>query len=149
MDSQKFMQECVARGHQQPTIRIGSTGPAVALWQNLLNKEIGSALRVDGVFGSGTHTATLGFQRKVGLRADGAVGTKTWAAAMVAPCYAAVLAQQQQQGKARGESARQMERQAAHGFGALDLSFSVLDTKSMILGAVIGIAAGAVLFGRK
>ena len=42
-----------------------------------------------------------------------------------------------------------MMAESQRGVGALDLSFSVLDTKSMILGVVLGLGVGAVLFRKK
>ena len=94
MDTQKFVEQCIAKSHKQPTIRIGSSGAPVRLWQTLMQREIGAAIKADGVFGPQTHAATLAFQRKVGLRADGVVGQKTWTAGAVAPCYAAAVMQQ-------------------------------------------------------
>jgi hypothetical protein len=35
------------------------------------------------------------------------------------------------------------------GLGAMDLSFSALDVKSMVLGGVLGLGLGVVLFRRK
>jgi peptidoglycan hydrolase-like protein with peptidoglycan-binding domain len=60
----------------RPTIKQGSSGPDVVLWQ----KVIGVA--TDGKFGPGTTAATKTWQTKRGLPADGIVGPKTWAAAL-------------------------------------------------------------------
>lgn len=57
-----------------PTIRQGSSGPAV--------KDLQTALRIpaDGKFGPQTKTAVVAFQKAQRLTADGVVGPKTWAA---------------------------------------------------------------------
>ena len=57
------------------TIRQGSTGADVSLWQTFLK------LPVDGNFGPATVTATKAWQSSHGLTADGVVGAATWAAA--------------------------------------------------------------------
>lgn len=59
----------------QPTIKKGSTGPAVKAWQTILG------VTADGIFGSGTESATKKWQAARGLTADGIVGPKSWAAA--------------------------------------------------------------------
>lgn len=59
-----------------PTIRQGSNGGAVMVWQTI----IGAAC--DGDFGPATASATIAFQRKNGLAADGIVGPITWAAGL-------------------------------------------------------------------
>ena len=61
-----------------PTLRQGSKGDLVQAMQELLAKA-GSSLAVDGIFGSGTRSAVVAFQKKNGLEADGIVGPKTWA----------------------------------------------------------------------
>lgn len=134
IDPRKFVERCVADAQRRPTLRMGSSGPDVHTWKVLMGKELGSPMTSTDVFDGRTQLATQALQRKVGIPADGVVGPKTWAAGLVAPCYAAALHQQQM---------------ATHGVGAFDLSFSVLDTKSMVLGVVIGVAAGAVLFRKK
>jgi len=58
------------------TIREGSRGPDVALWQTI----IGSG--VDGIFGPNTTAKTKSWQAGHGLAADGIVGPKSWAAAL-------------------------------------------------------------------
>lgn len=58
-----------------PTIRLGSTGPAVIAWQNYLG------VTADGKFGPATEAATKKVQAQFGLTADGVVGPKTWALA--------------------------------------------------------------------
>lgn len=156
---QQFMQKCLAFSTSMPRVLIGSRGEAVRRWQTLMQKEMAAKIQADGLFGATTQAATMAFQRKSKLPPDGIVGTRTWAAALVAPCYAGALEAQRnprasemalmqlraQVQKMRDEAARS----AAHGVGALDLSFSVLDPKSMVLGVVLGVAAGAVLFRKK
>lgn len=58
------------------TIRQGSTGPDVVLWQKLLGN-----VAVDGQFGPATYAATVAWQKARGLAADGIVGPATWAKA--------------------------------------------------------------------
>lgn len=158
---------CVAAMHRRPTIRVGSRGPLVANWQLLLRRSIGAGIKTDGVFSPATQAATMAFQRKVGLPADGVVASRTWGAAAAAPCYALAAS--------KLPSTAQPQRLAAHGLGALmapaaaqrlvprrrrppllrpvhgfgELSFSMIDMKSLVLGSVLGVAAGAVLFRRK
>lgn len=62
------------------TLRRGMAGPDVADWQMALNED-GAGLKVDGVFGVLTETATRHWQHARGLVADGVVGAKTMAAA--------------------------------------------------------------------
>lgn len=57
------------------TIRQGSTGPDVRLWQTIVG------VPADGQFGPQTHGATVTWQRTRGLVADGIVGPATWAKA--------------------------------------------------------------------
>jgi len=59
------------------TIRKGSANNDVKIWQQVLG------VTADGIFGSGTDTATKKWQASHGLVADGIVGPKTWAAAGV------------------------------------------------------------------
>ncbi|MBC2875498.1 MULTISPECIES: GH25 family lysozyme [Streptomyces] len=61
------------------TVRTGSTGPAVQAAQHLLVAH-GSALDVDGVFGTGTRDAVAAYQTAWHLDADGVVGPATWQA---------------------------------------------------------------------
>ena len=63
----------------------GSTGDAVCGVQEEfrfrdLSGEPGRALAVDGVFGPRTMAVVLGFQRALGITADGIVGPATWRA---------------------------------------------------------------------
>lgn len=61
--------------YDMPQIQRGSKGKAVKILQIILGD-----LEVDGSFGPATQAATLDFQRKHGLEADGVVGPKTWRA---------------------------------------------------------------------
>jgi len=65
------------------TIKKGSTGPDVTLCQERLNVH-GYPCTVDGIFGSGTESTVITFQRNGGLVADGIVGQMTWDA-LLAP----------------------------------------------------------------
>lgn len=66
--------------YNMPTIKKGSTGKAVKVWQAIVEAEI------DGDFGSKTRTATIAFQQKVfpndSSEWDGIVGDKTWKAGL-------------------------------------------------------------------
>lgn len=53
---------------------------AVEELQNLLRSKGYTYVIVDGAFGDKTEQAVIDFQTKNGLKADGIVGTKTWAA---------------------------------------------------------------------
>ena len=59
------------------TLQKGSKGDEVKEWQNFLNSQ-GYNLSVDGDFGNNTYNATVDYQTKNGLGADGIVGDKTW-----------------------------------------------------------------------
>ena len=61
--------------YDMPQIQRGSKGKAVKILQIILGD-----LEVDGSFGPATQAATLAFQKKHGLDADGIVGPKTWRA---------------------------------------------------------------------
>jgi L,D-peptidoglycan transpeptidase YkuD (ErfK/YbiS/YcfS/YnhG family) len=73
------------------TLRVGSSGPAVACLQMRLNRLGFGAGPVDGEFGPMTRGAVVRFQRAEGLVADGVVGRRTaralgiWAAACRPP----------------------------------------------------------------
>jgi len=58
-------------------VQYGSRGSTVRAAQVQLNK-YGHRLSVDGIFGSGTRSATIAFQRSRGISADGIVGPTTW-----------------------------------------------------------------------
>lgn len=72
----------------QPTLREGSSGPAVIDLQQRLQKAGFSPGSIDGSFGPATKAAVIAFQRAKRLTADGIVGPATWAA--LAP-YAPVI----------------------------------------------------------
>ena len=59
------------------TIQKGSQGDDVKTWQSYLNTQ-GYNLSVDGDFGDKTLEATIDWQTKSGLGADGIVGENTW-----------------------------------------------------------------------
>jgi hypothetical protein len=71
---------------QHPTIALNATGAGVRTAQQRLNVH-GAApqLVVDSRFGPATKTATVAFQRKHKLTADGIIGPVTWAALVKAP----------------------------------------------------------------
>lgn len=58
--------------YDMPTLKKGSTGKAVKIWQIILG------VIVDGDFGEKTAEATRAFQRKHNLVVDTVVGPKTW-----------------------------------------------------------------------
>ena len=61
-----------------PTLRQGAKGDIVKTMQQML-ADAGSNLTIDGIYGSGTRSAVVAFQKKHGLTADGICGPKTWA----------------------------------------------------------------------
>jgi peptidoglycan hydrolase-like protein with peptidoglycan-binding domain len=60
------------------TVQQGASGPAVKALQTQLNAKRRLSLAVDGIFGSGTHSAVVAFQQHAGITADGIVGPTTW-----------------------------------------------------------------------
>lgn len=58
------------------TIRRGSRGKTVRVWQIIVGTT------PDGIFGSGTESATKNWQTSHGLTADGIVGAKSWKAGL-------------------------------------------------------------------
>ena len=59
------------------SLRIGSRGSEVTKLQNAL-KDLGFyTMKVDGIYGKGTRSAVMQYQRKNGLKADGIAGPKT------------------------------------------------------------------------
>ena len=62
-------------------IQLGSQGPEVRAWQQYLS-DMNYDVTVDGIFGNGTHNATVEFQKWCSITADGVVGANTykWAA---------------------------------------------------------------------
>ena len=68
---------CVSTAAAAGSLRIGSRGSEVTKLQNAL-KELGLySAKVDGVYGRGTRTAVIAFQKANGLKADGIAGPKT------------------------------------------------------------------------
>jgi len=61
--------------YEMPLIKRGDKGKAVKILQIILGD-----LAVDGSFGPATQAATIAFQRKHNLEADGVVGKETWRA---------------------------------------------------------------------
>jgi len=55
------------------TIREGSKGSAVTVWQSNLSK-LGFSTKQDGIFGKDTKAKTISFQKANGLVADGIAG---------------------------------------------------------------------------
>jgi putative chitinase len=64
-------------GGDQPILRKGATGGAVARLQEMLQSK-GIAVNVDSNFGPGTEQAVIQFQTAENLTADGVVGPDTW-----------------------------------------------------------------------
>ena len=62
--------------YNMKTIKRGSKGTAVKIWQIIVGVE------TDGSFGPATETATKNWQRKNGLSPDGIVGAKSWKAGL-------------------------------------------------------------------
>ena len=70
----------VAKGeYNMQTIRKGSKGKAVKIWQVILGH---TGSKIDGIFGSGTEADTRIWQKAHGLTADGIVGAKSWKAGL-------------------------------------------------------------------
>ena len=66
------------------TVRRGDRGDDVRLCQQRLT-EHGYPATADGIFGSGTESKVMAFQRVGGLGADGIVGPNTWTALLADP----------------------------------------------------------------
>jgi len=66
----------------RPVITMGARGQHVKDLQDRLNGRYPaySKLKADGIFGDGTKRVVVEFQRRSGLKTDGVVGPKTWAA---------------------------------------------------------------------
>jgi N-acetyl-anhydromuramyl-L-alanine amidase AmpD len=60
-----------------PVLKVGSTGEHVRLLQERLRYHL-RPVKVDGVFGMGTHAALYDFQSNRGLSPDGIAGAITW-----------------------------------------------------------------------
>ena len=65
--------------YDMPTIKEGSKGKAVKVWQIILGF---SGEDVDGIFGNQTRKSTEKWQKKHNLVVDGIVGNKTWKAGL-------------------------------------------------------------------
>lgn len=65
-----------AEVYDMPTIKNGSKGKAVKIWQIIIGADI------DGDFGKDTLAKTKAFQKAHNLTVDGIVGTKTWKAGL-------------------------------------------------------------------
>ena len=69
-----------------PTLQSGSTGPDVRRLQRILVMiKVLDYTQIDGMFGSKTEAAVRAFQQDEGLKVDGIVGPRTWAALPPAP----------------------------------------------------------------
>jgi peptidoglycan hydrolase-like protein with peptidoglycan-binding domain len=71
-------------GNCTPTIARGSTGLAVKIVQQILNRVMGAHLQEDGQFGPATDGAVRLFQQRAGIGVDGVVGPQTWRALGIA-----------------------------------------------------------------
>jgi peptidoglycan/xylan/chitin deacetylase (PgdA/CDA1 family) len=69
---------------EHPVLRKGSSGESVVYLQQRLRKLGFDSGPIDGIFGSRTEGAVKLFQASNNLKADGIVGTKTWAALSLA-----------------------------------------------------------------
>ena len=65
--------------YNMKTIKRGSRGKAVRIWQVILGY---TGTKIDGVFGSGTEADTKIWQKAHGLDDDGVVGKKSWKAGL-------------------------------------------------------------------
>jgi peptidoglycan hydrolase-like protein with peptidoglycan-binding domain len=94
-----------AAAERPPVLRLGSTGPSVANWQQILNTWLGVTgsavgrhfrkvhgwVAQDGIFGRETDTATRAFQREARIAVTGVVDRRTmlaWIGANVTCCGA-------------------------------------------------------------
>jgi peptidoglycan hydrolase-like protein with peptidoglycan-binding domain len=72
----------IAAANSMPTIKLGSSGPAVSTWQGILRRDSGisgwGSAAPDGQFGPITDAATRRWQASSGLTPDGVVGPQTW-----------------------------------------------------------------------
>lgn len=66
--------------NERPLLRHGDRGEDVRDVQSRLKEAGYLDGPIDGIFGSGTRSAVIAFQRDKGLDADGVVGNQTWAA---------------------------------------------------------------------
>ena len=63
-----------------PTLSYGNYGPAVKTLQRILYAYYGSAIKVDGEFGTTTKSYLTRLQAHLGVTADGCCGANTWQA---------------------------------------------------------------------
>ena len=95
-------------------LRVGASGEAVRQVQRCLNN-VGTRypslthLTEDGVFGSGTQSVVIAFQRLFGLGADGIVGPSTWARLMEECAKILTYPGTPLRVGARGEAVRQVQ----------------------------------------
>ena len=75
-DKRRGTPACSTGGY--PLIKQGSRGAYVCIAQDNLNTLGYRTGGLDGVFGVQTRNATIQYQRKVGLDADGIIGCNTW-----------------------------------------------------------------------
>ena len=75
-DRRRGTPACSTGGY--PLIRQGSRGAYVCIAQDNLNTLGYRTGGLDGVYGPQTRNATIQYQRKVGLAADGIIGCNTW-----------------------------------------------------------------------
>lgn len=77
-DKRSFPSACTTGGY--PLVRQGSRGVYVLVAQDGLNTLGFTTGGLDGIFGTQTRNAVIGFQRRFGLATDGIVGCNTWRA---------------------------------------------------------------------
>ncbi|MEG2434831.1 MAG: peptidoglycan-binding protein [Ruthenibacterium sp.] len=65
-------------------LNIGASGDSVRFIQSYLNAVLGKNLTIDGQYGNATKTAVVQYQASRGLKADGIVGSITWASLIAA-----------------------------------------------------------------
>lgn len=63
----------------KPTLSKGARGTNVTRLQQSLRAR-GYSIAIDGIFGNGTRSVVISYQRARGLAADGIVGSRTWTA---------------------------------------------------------------------
>ena len=63
-----------------PTLKAGTTNAAATRTLQYLLRSKGYSITVDGLYGNGTTSTVIAFQKSRGLSADGVTGPATWAA---------------------------------------------------------------------